>query len=362
MAIAAHAQAAASSSLKPLYWKRLGAAQFAPTSVWHTLHAAAQPALAPAAAAGGGRLPPPPPKLASFVARPIETSVLERHFGSKPPQTGSALSARATGAGAHGAHGAGGASLLEAKRALNIGIALRQLRIKPDGSLTSALLSLDESLLSADGCEMLLKVVPTADERETALALTPAEVGTLGEVERVFVEMARMPHLETRLNAIADIRRFGALVEEATRHARRAAAALRTLRESDGVRALLATVLEVGNALNAGSTQRGGALGFKLDSMLTTVLGARAARVRVCGGPSTGRLRTAAPCQLAQPSAPQAPYAALPHACLLAPCPLSALHSRGPHARCDHPAIHPRPRALRRTCRAQACGPTPTRG
>jgi len=220
----------------------------------------------------------PSKKHSAYAPKPFEHSLLLQHFAIKPPASagGSATLSRREGAiAASIAAGQNSVTLLDGKRALNTQIALRKLRVKPDGSLTAALLTLDEAFLTADACETLLKVIPTPEEREMVHSLSEADIANMDENEKVFVEMARMPHLQTRLTALLAIRRFGALAEEASKSTRRAAGALRTLRESDGIRALLGSILSVGNALNAGSAQRGGALGYKLDSMLCTVLGMR---------------------------------------------------------------------------------------
>ena len=114
---------------------------------------------------------------------------------------------------------------------------------------------------------MLLEVVPTAEERRLLLEFG-GDVGSLERPEQLLRTLACIPRLEGRLRAM----RFKAqleidLEELMLTPVAELGAACEAVGGSQPLHALLQVVLDVGNALNAG-TAKGNAVGFKLTTLL----------------------------------------------------------------------------------------------
>lgn len=89
--------------------------------------------------------------------------------------------------------------IIDLKRSHNISIQLSGIKL-PFEAIKSALLNMDEHVLSVEHLEMLSQAVPTSAEVEKLIAF-PGEIGTLGLVERYFLEIIPIPRLEQRMKA-----------------------------------------------------------------------------------------------------------------------------------------------------------------
>ncbi|CAD5324617.1 unnamed protein product [Arabidopsis thaliana] len=142
--------------------------------------------------------------------------------------------------------------LIELKRAYNSEIMLSKVKI-PLPDLMSSVLALDESVIDVDQVDNLIKFCPTKEEAE----LLKGFIGnkeTLGRCEQFFLELLKVPRVETKLRVFSFKIQFHSQVTDL----RRGSAKLKRIMQ---------TILSLGNALNHG-TARGSAIGFHLDSLL----------------------------------------------------------------------------------------------
>eukprot|EP01079_Euglenida_sp_SAG-EU17-18_P004656 gene4656-4849_t len=162
-------------------------------------------------------------------------------------------------------------TVLDPRRAQNVGVVLRAIRIKPD-ALVQAILSMDDEVLSEDVLQKIQGILPTQQEIDTVLHMAGDDLSALTLVEQFFALCDQIPHLEARIacwigslkisNTLAMCLHFCSTYEKATEE----------LMQSSAFSTIIAVVLSAGNILNAGSFQ-GSADGFDvLDlSKLKTV-------------------------------------------------------------------------------------------
>jgi len=159
-------------------------------------------------------------------------------------------------------------SLLDAKRSTSVGIVMTRVNNTLNGKdLRDALLEVDENVLPAEVLPMVMEMVPTAEER-VKLQEYSGELGALDKPERMLRTLSFIPRLEGRLKAM----RFKAQLEAdmdaiLMQQVDDLHTACKLVCDSQELHALMQIVLDVGNALNAG-TAKGNAVGFKLSTLL----------------------------------------------------------------------------------------------
>ena len=183
-------------------------------------------------------------------------------------------------AAAKAAAGGGGETvkrveLIEHRRAHNICIELAGIRL-PFASIKTALTTMECDGLSPEQLTALGRAVPEESERRAVASYLagdhPRHKGVsdpalLGTVERYFAEVMDIPRLGPRIAAVAFARGFDATASRAASQLALLADGAAALTSTPSFDDLLAAVLALGNALNAG-THRGGAAGFRLDTLL----------------------------------------------------------------------------------------------
>ncbi|XP_048606578.1 formin-like protein 13 isoform X2 [Brassica napus] len=137
--------------------------------------------------------------------------------------------------------------LIEHRRAYNCEIMLSKVKV-PLQDLMYSVLNLEESALDADQVENLIKFCPTREEMELLKGYN-GDKDKLGKCELFFLEMMKVPRVETKLRVFSFKIQFRSQVKN-----------------SEKFKRIMQTVLSLGNALNQG-TARGAAVGFKLDSL-----------------------------------------------------------------------------------------------
>mmetsp|Transcript_6578 Transcript_6578/g.19516 ORF Transcript_6578/g.19516 Transcript_6578/m.19516 type:complete len:441 (+) Transcript_6578:346-1668(+) len=165
------------------------------------------------------------------------------------------------------------------KRLNQIGITVKKFR-KPYAALYEAALALDTAVFTAAEDVLRLRdCLPTEDELKRLEAraeeagaksgkgagdeATAAQRG-LGEEEDLSLRLAHVPRMADRLECFATRLNFDGLVDEARGSVRAITDAADSVVADPVLPAVLATVLRVGNTMNAGGF-RAGAQGFKLD-------------------------------------------------------------------------------------------------
>ncbi|KAF9597349.1 hypothetical protein IFM89_017252 [Coptis chinensis] len=186
--------------------------------------------------------------------------------------------------------------LVDLRKAYNCEIMLTKIKM-PLPDMISAILALDTSALDIDQIENLIKFCPTKEEMEMlkASSLSPSLLmffnnsfsfiiplvltsliclhnytgnkENLGKCEQFFLELMKVPRVESKLRVFSFTITFSTQVKELRCNLDTINKASREVKDSIKLRQLMQTVLTLGNALNQG-TARGSAIGFKLDSLL----------------------------------------------------------------------------------------------
>ncbi|XP_072989765.1 formin-like protein 5 [Typha latifolia] len=155
--------------------------------------------------------------------------------------------------------------LIDLKRANNTQIMLNKVKM-PTSDLMSAALALDDSILDIDQVENLIKFCPTKEEMELLKRYT-GEVAKLGKCEKFFLELMKVPRVESKLRAFSFKIQFASQVADLRGNLNSVDSACEQIRNSVKLKELMKKVLHLGNTLNQG-TAKGSAIGFRLDSLL----------------------------------------------------------------------------------------------
>lgn len=155
--------------------------------------------------------------------------------------------------------------LVDLRRAYNCEIMLTKIKI-PLPEMIVAVLNLNSSTLDIDQVENLIKFCPTKEEMEKLRTYT-GDREMLGKCEQFFLELMKVPRVESKLRVFAFTITFSSQVNDLRSSLNAINDAAREVKESLKLRQIMQTILTLGNALNQG-TARGSAVGFKLDSLL----------------------------------------------------------------------------------------------
>ncbi|GAB2296015.1 Formin-like protein 14 [Dionaea muscipula] len=155
--------------------------------------------------------------------------------------------------------------LVDLRRAYNCEIMLTKIKI-PLPEMMKTVLALDSSSLDIDQVENLIKFCPTKEEMEL-LKNYNGDREMLGKCEQFFLELMKVPRVESKLRVFAFKINFTTQVNDLRCNLHTINDASQEVRESIKLRQIMQTILTLGNALNQG-TARGSAVGFKLDSLL----------------------------------------------------------------------------------------------
>ena len=159
-------------------------------------------------------------------------------------------------------------TLLDAKRSTSVGIVMKRITDALQGKeLRDALMEVDENLLPLEVLPMVLEIAPTAEEKALLMNYT-GEVTNLDKPELMLRQLADIPRLEKRLRVMMfkaqlEVDMDGVLMQRCSE----LAAACKAIKSCKELHALMQIVLNVGNALNAG-TSKGNAVGYKLSTLL----------------------------------------------------------------------------------------------
>ncbi|GAV89012.1 FH2 domain-containing protein [Cephalotus follicularis] len=129
----------------------------------------------------------------------------------------------------------------------------------------AAVLAMDESILDVDQVENLIKFCPTKEEMELLKGYT-GDKGTLGKCEQYFLELMKVPRVDSKLRVFSFKIQFGSQISEFKKSLNTVNSACEEVRNSSKLKEIMKLILHLGNMLNQG-TARGSAIGFKLDSL-----------------------------------------------------------------------------------------------
>jgi hypothetical protein len=158
-------------------------------------------------------------------------------------------------------------TVLEPHRAQNLTILLSRFKQMTFVQLRKAIETLDTTVLTPDNLKALLASVPTHEEIDLLKEHMDTPPEKLGKAEQFLIEMSRIPRLEERLDSILFYGQFQGRFVAAQQEVHVLRSACTEVRDNKRLLALLEYILAIGNYIN-GSTFRGAAFGFKLDSLL----------------------------------------------------------------------------------------------
>ncbi|KAL9809655.1 Formin-like protein 20 [Arabidopsis thaliana] len=154
---------------------------------------------------------------------------------------------------------------IDLRRANDTEIMLTKVNI-PLADMMAAVLGMDESVLDVDQIENLIRFCPTKEEMELLKNYT-GDKATLGKCEQYFLEVMKVPGVESKLRAFSFKIQFGTQIAELNKGLNAVNSACEEVRTSEKLKEIMANILCMGNILNQG-TAEGSAVGFKLKSLL----------------------------------------------------------------------------------------------
>ncbi|KAK3159344.1 hypothetical protein QOZ80_2AG0148880 [Eleusine coracana subsp. coracana] len=155
--------------------------------------------------------------------------------------------------------------LIDLQRSKNCEIMLRNIKM-PLPDLMGSVLALDDSIVDGDQVDYLIKFCPTKEEMEL-LKGYKGKKENLGNCEQFFLEMMKVPRVESKLRILSFKIRFQTQVTDLKNSLNIINSVADEVRSSVKLKRVMQTILSLGNALNQG-TARGAAVGFRLDSLL----------------------------------------------------------------------------------------------
>ncbi|KAI3640676.1 hypothetical protein MIR68_001554 [Amoeboaphelidium protococcarum] len=155
-------------------------------------------------------------------------------------------------------------TVLDSKRSQNVNILLKSLKLQSE-DIRRGIYNVDSKLLPPSLITELLKIVPTADEVQM---LQPFEndVQNMAAPEKFFWELSRINRYGDRIKALYVRGMYDEWCEDAKRMIKSWVMGSKELQTSKKFRELLQIILALGNYMNSG--QKGGAYGYKLESLL----------------------------------------------------------------------------------------------
>ncbi|OMO54533.1 Actin-binding FH2/DRF autoregulatory [Corchorus olitorius] len=228
------------SSLKPLHWSKVTRA--IQGSLWEELQRHGEPQIAPE----------------------FDVSELETLFSAvvaKPADAGGKSGDRRKSVGSKPDK----VQLIDLRRANNTEIMLTKVKM-PLSDMMAAVLAMDDTVLDVDQVENLIKFCPTKEEMELLKNYT-GDKDSLGKCEQYFLELMKVPRVESKLRVFSFKIQFGSQISEFKKSLNIVNSACDEVRNSLKLKEIMKKVLFLGNTLNQG-TARGSAIGFKLDSLL----------------------------------------------------------------------------------------------
>ncbi|RID73089.1 hypothetical protein BRARA_B00260 [Brassica rapa] len=155
--------------------------------------------------------------------------------------------------------------LIDLRRANNTEIMLTKVKM-PLPDMMAAVLAMDDTVLDIDQIENLIKFCPTKEEMELLKNYT-GDKATLGKCEQYFLELMKVPRVESKMRVFSFKIQFGTQIKEFKKSLNAVNSACDEVRTSQKLKEIMKKILYLGNTLNQG-TARGAAVGFKLDSLL----------------------------------------------------------------------------------------------
>ncbi|KAG8639433.1 hypothetical protein MANES_14G112656v8 [Manihot esculenta] len=143
--------------------------------------------------------------------------------------------------------------LIDHRRAYNCEIMLSKVKV-PLNELMSSVLALEDSTLSTDQVENLIKFCPTKEEMELLKGYT-GEQEKLGKCEQFFLELMKVPRVESKLRVFSFKMQFHSQVSDLRKILNVVNSTAEEIRSSAKLKSIMQTILSLGNALNQGTAR-----------------------------------------------------------------------------------------------------------
>eukprot|EP01133_Synstelium_polycarpum_P004006 gene4006-4637_t len=191
----------------------------------------------------------------SGVIANLDTNALEGLFSAKapPPKADTVKSTKKVVV-----------TLIDPKKGNNCAIMLQHFKLG-NAELRRIQNVMDEAVLDQQNTQYLLQFVPTREEMDI-LRDYGGDVSSLGPAEQYMLHIMDIPKLEARLRAHLFRLKMASIVEDLEPDIKAVKQAAMEVKTSKRLHEILRYVLAIGNYVN-GSTTRGGAHGFKLDTL-----------------------------------------------------------------------------------------------
>jgi len=189
----------------------------------------------------------------------LDTTKLEQMFSAKK-----VVNEVSSGNSAQTKTAAAQVSLIDPKRAYNIGIQLASMRLTHE-TIKVAIIQMNNEKLSQNQINILKQICPTEEETE-AVCNFEGSIEELAAPDRFFKVLSTIPHLEGRLEAWGFRMRFDDDVASLRPNIESLRLAATELKESKKFAKFLTIVLAISDYLNAKSSKKN-SYGFKLGSL-----------------------------------------------------------------------------------------------
>ncbi|KAI8999424.1 formin homology 2 domain-containing protein [Gaertneriomyces semiglobifer] len=156
-------------------------------------------------------------------------------------------------------------SFLDPKRAQNCNIMLKAIKLDA-ATVRTAISAVDTTILNRDTLTQLITFIPADDELAHLSSLSPADLALLAPAEKFLHEVSGIKFYEKKLKALHFKTGYRETVGDCSEAVGWLKEATGVVMEEGRIKKVLGIVLALGNYMNAG--QRGGAYGFKLNSIL----------------------------------------------------------------------------------------------
>ena len=154
-------------------------------------------------------------------------------------------------------------SLLDAKTANNMAIAISRFKLTPE-QIAQALEQASDDL-SADQLSSLASILPSAEDAQIVKDYN-GDTALLGKAETFVLAVSKVPRYAIRAKCMLTRATFDEKYAELKESVETVSSAVKEVRSSKALRRALEFTLALGNYLNGG-TNKGAAWGFKLDTL-----------------------------------------------------------------------------------------------
>lgn len=157
-------------------------------------------------------------------------------------------------------------TLLDHKRLRNLAITRRKLAIEPI-EVARSVNNFDLQILDAENVEILLRVLPTAEEIKAYkdYEMTQKPIDQLTEEDKFLIQLSKIERLSQKLQIMSFMANFKESMDLLSPSLTTVIAASKSVKEARCFHKVLEIVLAFGNYMNSG--KRGGVYGFKLQSL-----------------------------------------------------------------------------------------------